>query len=405
MSLAASAERRALAGVLAATLSVQALATWAVLALAAVAPLVAQSVDLPPVLIGYQISLAYAMAALVSLFGGSLVARAGAARVSQISMLACAAGCALATIPGIGAIAVATLAIGFGYGLTNPSSAHLLARHTTARNRGLVFSIKQTGVPIGGVAAGIATPAVAIVLGWQAAILAIVPIALLVALALAPRRAAWDADRDPDAPVGIGAMRGATHILAVPALRWLCLAGFFYAAIQLCLLTFVVTFAVVELGFDPLAAGGLLAVVQAGGATGRLFWGALADRVQRNGLVLAGIGALSLACALAMAGMGPQTSPVVLYALAGAFGATAVGWNGVFLSEAVRLAPGGAAGTTAGIATFSTFAGVLVGPAAFVQIQTGLDSFTAAYALLAVPAALGAAAAIMAAARGKASPR
>ncbi|HSP25868.1 MAG TPA: hypothetical protein VLQ65_11910, partial [Saliniramus sp.] len=60
-------ERWGLGAVLAATLSTQALVSWCVLALAAVAPMVAESVGLPAIVIGYQITIVYAVGAAVSL--------------------------------------------------------------------------------------------------------------------------------------------------------------------------------------------------------------------------------------------------------------------------------------------------------------------------------------------------
>lgn len=157
--------RRELGAVLAATLTTQILVSWSVLALAAMAPVVAESVGLPAIVIGYQIAIVYAVGAGVSLLAGSMVTRFGGARVSQIALAACGAGCLVATFPGAPAIVVASIVIGAAHGLTNPSAAHLLARHTHKGNRGLIFSIKQTGVPLGGIAAGIITPAIAIAFG------------------------------------------------------------------------------------------------------------------------------------------------------------------------------------------------------------------------------------------------
>ncbi len=42
------------------------------------------------------------------------------------------------------------LFLGIAYGPYNPASAHVLADITTDQSRPLVFSIKQLGVPIGG---------------------------------------------------------------------------------------------------------------------------------------------------------------------------------------------------------------------------------------------------------------
>src|SRR5690625_335130 len=378
---------KGLPGVLAATLSTQAVASWAMLALAALAPIVAESFGLPPVLIGYQIAIIYGVAMLVALVAGGFVMRWGAARVSQIVLVTVAAGCLIAVIPTLPAVALASILIGFAYGLTNPSAAHLLGRYTTTRNRSCVFPIQQTGVPIGGIAAGLLTPWVAVTWGWRPAVALIVPVALLLALALAPARATWDRDRQPNASFGLGALRGAGEIFRVAPLRWLCLCSFFFGAIQLCLMAFIVSALVTELAFSALLAGSVLATVQASGVIGRLSWGFLADRLQRNALVLIIIGTITAACCLAFSQLDPGTPSWLVFVISALFGASAVGWNGVFLSEIVRLAPASMAGTATGRANFFTFGGILVVPPLCVQIQAGLGSYTATYAWL-TPVAL-----------------
>ncbi|MGY6646382.1 MAG: MFS transporter [Salinarimonas sp.] len=386
--------RRELGAVLAATLTTQILVSWSVLALAAMAPVVAESVGLPAIVIGYQIAIVYAVGAGVSLLAGSLVTRFGGARVSQIALAACGAGCLVATFPGAPAIVVASIVIGAAHGMTNPSAAHLLARHTHKGNRGLIFSIKQTGVPLGGIAAGIITPAIAVAFGWQVALIAIAPVAFMALLALALPRATWDADRKPGTSLGIGALRGAGEAWQLPGLRWLCLCAFCFGGVQLCLMTFVVTFAVFDLGMSLVQAGMLLAVIQLSGVIGRVAWGVVADRLQRNGGVLIVIGLISAGAALGFALITPDTPGFVIYALAIAFGASAVGWNGVFVSEIVRVSPPGLIGAASGLGTFGAFAGVLFAPPAFVQIHALTGSYSLTYGFLIIPSLIGALAAL-----------
>ncbi|MCC5977808.1 MAG: MFS transporter [Salinarimonas sp.] len=386
--------RRELGAVLTATLTTQILVSWSVLALAAMAPVVAESVGLPAIVIGYQIAIVYAVGAGVSLLAGSLVTRFGGARVSQIALAACGAGCLVATFPGAPAIVIASIVIGAAHGMTNPSAAHLLARHTHKGNRGLIFSIKQTGVPLGGIAAGIITPAIAVAFGWQVALIAIVPVALVAVALLAPPRPAWDADRKPGTSLGIGALRGAGEAWQLPGLRWLCLCAFCFGGVQLCLMTFIVTFAVFDLGMSLVEAGMLLAVVQVSGVIGRVGWGVIADRLQRNGGVLVAIGLISAGAAVGFALVTTQTPPFVIYVLAVLFGASAVGWNGVFVSEIVRVSPPGLIGAASGLGTFGAFAGVLFAPPAFVQIHALTGSYSLTYGFLIIPSLIGALAAL-----------
>ncbi len=49
-----------------------------------------------------------------------------------------------------------SLLIGIGYAFNNPCSSHMLHGQTPARLRNIIFSIKQAGVPAGGVLAALA---------------------------------------------------------------------------------------------------------------------------------------------------------------------------------------------------------------------------------------------------------
>ena len=72
--------------------------------------------------------------------------------------------------------------------------------------------------------------------------------------------------------------------------------------------------------------------------------------------------------------------------LVSSFGATAIGWNGVYLAEVARQAPRGRAGEATGGTLFFTFSGVLVGPPIFAFLVEGGVSYSVAFLLVAVPA-------------------
>ena len=81
--------------------------------------------------------------------------------------------------------------------MTNPASSHLLSKSASDRSRNLVFSIKQTGVPLGGIAAGLMTPPLTVAYGWPVAFGVAAVATFSVIAALQPLRLAWDSDRDP----------------------------------------------------------------------------------------------------------------------------------------------------------------------------------------------------------------
>ena len=72
------------------------------------------------------------------------------------------------------------------------------------------------------------------------------------------------------------------------------------------------------------------------------------------------------------------------------FGATAIGWNGVQLSEVARLAPPGTAGKVTGASGFVTFAGVVIGPPSFALLSSLTGSFGSGFATFAALSIAGA---------------
>jgi MFS family permease len=376
-------------GVIVATTSVQAFVSWAAVVLPSIAPEFARAFGLSPALIGVQVSLVYGGAILTSAFAGGVVRRFGACRASQIALAFAGLGCALMALPTLLVLPVASLAVGFGYGLTNPAAAHLIARLGAARHRNILFSAKQTGVPLGGVLAGMFAPPAAVAFGWQAAPLAVAVACAVLALALQPARARWDSDRDRSAPFANRLFAGAALVWHDLVLRRIALMSFCYSLVQVCLTTFLVTLLVEDAGFDLVAAGFALALVQTASVGGRLFWGWAADRIGRGFALLAALGLAMTVAALAVAALTPALGAGPLTALFAVFGTIAVGWNGVYLAEVARLA-GARAGEATGGSLIVTFAGVLVGPAAFSAIVDPVGSYAATFAGVALVALMGA---------------
>lgn len=360
------------------TTAVQALISAGSLAFPAIAPQAAAALGTPAVLIGAQVSLVYATATAVSLLGGRIMLRLGAGRTSQIALVLLAAGLLIAALPSVPAVVLGSLVIGAGYGLPNPAAAHLLHRYTGPRRRNLVFSIKQTGVPLGGALAGLVAPALADGAGWQAPLLAFAAAALVLAAFIGTVRESWDDDRQPNATLSQGLGPILAQVLSVRPLRRLLVVGFLLAGVQLVVNAFTVLLLVSDHGFSPVAAGGVLAAVQMGGVAGRLAWGALADRIGdgRRVLIAVALGIALLASVLQLA-----AGPTLVLAFV-ALGATAIGWNGVFLAEVARLAPERRVGDAIAVVLAGTYLGVCVGPALFSAVAPGFPSYGSAFVLL-----------------------
>jgi MFS family permease len=64
---------------------------------------------------------------------------------------------------------IGALVVGIGYGAVTPSSSTVLADQAPKNVRSLIFSIKQSGVPIGGAIAGTLVPFLMYRFGWREA--------------------------------------------------------------------------------------------------------------------------------------------------------------------------------------------------------------------------------------------
>jgi MFS family permease len=379
--------------VLAATTSTQALSTLGVLALAAIAPRAAADLGLPASVIGYQVSVVYGAAMLTALFGGAMVRRLGGTRTCQAALVLVAGGALLSALATAPAVALGALVIGCGYGLTNPAASHLLSRAPASRNMNLLFSLKQSGVPLGGVLAGAMLPPLTIAYGWRTALVACALLVLALAALLATRARAWDADRDRAAPLFVSPLASLALVWRHDVLRWIGLSSFAYSAVQLCLIGFLVTYLVAAADLELVAAGTVLSLTHAAGAVGRPAWGWIADRLRSGSLALAVNGGLSVPGALAMSQIDAAWPLWATAAVCMLFGFCAMGWNGVFVAVVARQAPAGQVGVATGGTIGITYAGVLIVPAAFAAAHERLGlPYDVGYALLALISAAGVAA-------------
>lgn len=375
--------------VLGVTLAIQALVAMALLTLPVMAPAVAQALGISATYIGLYVAVVYAGAMVASLVSGPAVARFGAIRVSQAGLVLCAAGLVLCAVPSVLAMAVGAVLVGLGYGPVTPASSHLLARTTPAHRMSLVFSVKQTGVPLGGALAGAIVPGLQQLAGWQGALIGVAAANLLCAVLAQLLRHELDADRDEGRPMIVGRLgQPIALVLSHPGLRLLAGCSFVFSIAQLSLTTYLVTYLTDTLAYGLVAAGLLLSISQFGGIVGRVLWGWVSDRTLGAKRTLMLLGAVMTAMSLATAALQTSMPAWLVFGILAVFGASAIGWNGVYLAEVARQAPPGLAGlATGGTLTF-TFLGVVLGPPLFGAVSGLAGSYRAGFAALAVPTVL-----------------
>ena len=379
---------RTAAFALAITLAIQVFTSLAATATSVLAPEIGRDLGLAPKLVGVFVGMLYAGAMTASLASGGFVERYGAIRVSQVSVVLCTAGLALmvayATHPTVllPVLVLAPFVIGLGYGPITPASSQILARTAPPARMALTFSIKQTGVPIGAALAGALLPALAVSLGWRTAFVAVAVIGIAIAVVAQLARRSLDAHRVPGRALSIaGVLAPLQQVLRTPALRELVTSSFVYAALQVCLMSFLVIYMTESLGYSLVAAGFALTAANLGGIAGRILWGAIADLYVAPRALLGLLGVVSGLCAWIAVLFSAAWPPAALVAVCVIFGMTAIGWNGVQLSEVARAAPAGEAGSVTGGAGFVTFGGVLVGPPTFALVSAMTGGYRCAFAL------------------------
>ena len=355
---------------------------------AVIAPSLARDLGVPTWLVGYQVSITYGTAMLTTLLLSGLIARHGACRMTQIGLAVCIAAMLLTMTSSLTVIVIASILVGAGTSVMNPAAAHLLYRYSPPHHRNLIFSIKQTGVPLGWLVIALTAPGITLAFGWRWALALIVVIMLATLLALQPLRAQWDGDRNP-AIARTLSFTGLLVVWRLPPLRWLSFASFCYTFVQLCLGTFLVTMMVEEADYTLVAAGLLLSLTQVSGIAGRITWGWLTDRTGDGFGMLLALNLVMIACCVLSALISPQWPAFALAVLFIAFGATAVGWNGIYLAEVARNSPQGMVGVVTAGASVWNYAGILVGPAAFATFYRLTGSYTVTFGWLTVIAALG----------------
>lgn len=343
----------------------------------------ARDIGVDAALVGTYAAASALTGGIASIAAGGLVQRFGAVRVSQVCMACMGAGLVLVTLPSIGAVALSTVLLGLGYGPTNAYTAHVLARHTPESRRALIFSIKQAGVAFGSVLAGAIVPGLVVAYGWRAAAWIMTGALSIFAVASGLLHRAYDAERDRQGKVFSGNfIQPLRMVVADERLRELVMVVVTFNMLQAAYVAAIVTYLVEDLGMAITKAGTVLSLANIFGVGGRIAWGWIADRTGRPRRTLAMLGLVMAMAAVAVAAFSPAWPyPAILLASA-VLGATAIGWNGVFLAEVARAAPKGQVARTTGAAVSFGFLGGTLGPLTLSAVTTATSSYAIGYLVM-----------------------
>ncbi len=367
---------------------------WGSFALVPIAVVVAPALGLEPVQVGYQISIFFLCVIVLSLFSGAVMSRYSVKAVLQLSMLLLAAGLVLCATAWLPAMVFGTMLIGCCYSLINPASTILLRARAKANRRSLIFSIKQSSVPLGIGLASLTSPLLANALGWRWALAPAAVLALVLCYALI-RIDYDDRGRLDSAAVRARIWSEPLHALrafsANRALMWLAMCGFLYAMVQHAVVTYAGTMFADEYGMPLTLAGLLLGLSQAGAFCGRIGWGQIADASGHPARVMIALGCL-MALLVATVGLLGGGAPLAVWiAVMILAGLTAVSWNGVFMSLAAERSRGSDTELQLAGCFFVLFSGGVVGPIVFQALFAAFGSYSSCITAFALGGFAGAA--------------
>jgi MFS family permease len=314
----------------------------------------------------------------------------GPLRSLQFGLLLGIVGLCAITPPYFVATAIGSFMIGVAYAPSAPAGNEVLHRYAPAVHRTLIFSIKQAGVPIGGVLAGLTLPGIAEMFGWRAALAFAAALTAATIVAVQPMRERTDILRDVSVsirPADVLSLdnlkRPLKAVWSDPALRSVAAVGACFALAQGVWLTFIVSMAVSTLRLDFATAGVAFAVMQGTGVFGRVLLGWLADRLGSGRLTLRIVAVTSALSSATLATASAAWPHGWILALAGVAGVTVSSWNGVQMAEIAKLAPKGAIAEASAGATIVIFVGYVVGPVVMSVLLTATGRYDVGFLLVA----------------------
>ena len=365
----------------------QAFSYMSTLVLPIAAPAISEATGLGISLVGVYTAIMYVASTLSAGGSGAFIQRYGALRVSQAALVLMGLGLVFSWPGWTLLFALTAFVIGAGSAVSTPASSDILGRYAPRRHAPLIFSIKQTGVPVGGILAGALVPAFTIALGWEGAFIACGAMCLALAFLLQPLRAEFDQYRVRSHRISMWAVVHTVRaVLVHPRLRELALCSVSWVGLQAIYGAFLFAFLADGLGYPPETAGWVFAAGNAAAVGARILWGWIASRFVNARVLLGWLAVVMAGASIATAGFGPGWPIVAIVAVAVVYAGTAISWHGVLLAEIARLSPVDRIGAMTGGVLLFTSTGIMVYPLLYGAILEATGSYAPGFVVAAVPA-------------------
>jgi MFS family permease len=350
--------------------------------------------------LGFYLALQNVMAIVAAVGCGGFILRHGPVRVSQVALIFMGSSLVIIASGQLWLYPLGAVLMGAA-SVSTPASSHILARVCPPRLAPLVFSIKQTGVPVGALIGGLLLPFLlgvviysdvigeTIRVGHFGAALITALIVFAVGVSLQPIRDHFDEDRDPTTKISFGDLRATMKtVMGTPPLRDIAFAAFAFGGLQALFSGFFVLFLIDGLGYSEVEAGSAFAISSFTAIWARILWGWLAGGHVSPRHLLAAIGLISGIATIIVSSFDLSWGLFEITLVAIVFNISAISWHGLLLAETARLAPkDNVGGVTGGVLSFTSIA-MMIYPAIYGAIFASTGSYSIGFLLAAVPAFL-----------------
>ena len=329
---------------------------------------------------------------------GAIIIRMGALRISQACLLFMGGSLFVLATGVLWLYPVAAILLGAA-SVSTPASSHILAKYCPPRLAPIIFSIKQTGVPVGSLIAGVLIPillgtgfyigslGVSIHLDAYGTCVVLGLMVYAIALSLQPLREHFDSDRRSDVKFSFsGAIQTMRVVMSNPSLRDLALCAFALGGLQSIFAGFFILFMIDGLNYSEVEAGSVFAISSFTAIGARILWGWLGSAYFSARLVMGGISLFAAVGAVLIGFLDFRWSFNSILTVAILYNVTSLSWHGILLAETARLSPeGNVGGITGGVLAFTSIA-MMIYPAIYGGLLAVTDSYGIGFRLAAVPA-------------------
>jgi predicted MFS family arabinose efflux permease len=334
--------------------------------MSALGPDITSRLGLTRVEFGSLATVAYLAAVPGSLTAGRVMTVISPRRILMICFLLTSVALLLVgTATSLAWLVLAAMLSGIIQSFSNPVTNLLVAITPGGGSAGRVMGVKQAGVQMSQLAAGL-LPLLAVFVSWRVAVCALAPVGLFaIYLAATSVPGAVTTARPP----GVARAR-------LPArVWWLFLYSFFVAWSVMATNVYLPLFGVERIGLGAAVAGATMILAGALGMLGRIGWGWALDSLHRHDVALAILAVVSLSGSLVFM-LAAATGSAPLMWLGVVFhGAGAVASNVVVIHALITVVDRSQVASSSGYQALSQYLGFAVGPVAYGALVQATDSY------------------------------